>query len=147
MRMRITDRAGNPQRGWSLIESLAAIVVVGIGITLFAKVQRMTSRDSSVNSKTLLAGKMIENYLEDTRIYIAKTKSNSPAYTGWTGFPTSIAASPANNNIKLVCTVSTAYSPKDGATVLDVRKLDIVTTWTSPYADTLKVTTYVSKKF
>ena len=31
----------------------------------------MSSRDSSTNSKILMAGKMIENHLEDTRILIA----------------------------------------------------------------------------
>ena len=47
---------------------VAAIVVVGIGITLFAKVQKMTNRNSATNSRILMAGKMIEKHLEDTRI-------------------------------------------------------------------------------
>ena len=141
MRIWKVNRIGNSQRGWSLVETLAAIVVVGIGITLFAKVQRMSNRDSTVNSKILIAGKMIENHIEDRRISIAQNPT--------TNFPpgniTINAAAP--NYIKIVSTVSSAYSPKDGALVADVKKLDIVASWTSPYADSLKVTTYVSKKF
>ena len=142
--MRIFNVSGkdNFQRGWSLIETLAAIVVVGIGITLFAKVQRMTGRDSSVNSKILIAGKMIEDQIENVRINIAQNPTtNFPPSSG------SSSASASNNWIKLVWTVSTAYSPKDGATVADVKKLKIVASWTSPYTDSLEVTTYVSKKF
>ncbi|MEO7425048.1 MAG: type II secretion system protein [Fibrobacteria bacterium] len=129
------------QQGWSLIETLAAIVVVGISVALFTKVQRMTSRDSGTNSKIFLAGKMIEKHLEDIRISISKDTINN--------FPPKNDSIPAAapSFIKLNTTVSTANSPKDNAAVANVVKLDISATWTSPYKDTLKVTTYVAKRF
>ena len=129
------------QNGWSLIEALAAIVVVGIGITLFMKVQGGTSRTSATSSKILLAGKMIEKHLEDTRITISRdTVKNWP--------PRSLTIAPVPpDNIKLVSTVSSAFSPKDGALVANVVRMDIVVTWTLPTPDNLTVTTYVSKRF
>jgi prepilin-type N-terminal cleavage/methylation domain-containing protein len=138
---RKTNDLAHAQRGWSLIEVVAAIVVVGIGITLFTKVQRMTSRTSSTNSKILLAGKMIEQHLEDMRILIARdTLRNFP--------PVDLTISPsAPNNITLVRDISPALSPKDGAVVNNVVQVDIKTSWTAPYPDSLKVTTYVSKRF
>jgi prepilin-type N-terminal cleavage/methylation domain-containing protein len=129
------------QRGWSLIESLAAIVVIGIAVALFTKVQHMTNRDSGTNSKILLAGKMIEKHLEDTRIYIGKDTINN-----WP--PRSNTLSPtAPEFITLVSQVGPAFSPKDGAPVNNVVRMDILTYWTSPYTDSLKVTTYVAKRF
>jgi type II secretory pathway pseudopilin PulG len=129
------------QQGWSLIETLAAIVVVGISVALFTKVQRMTSRDSGTNSKIFLAGKMIEKHLEDTRINISQdTIHNFPPISK------TIAAT-APSFISLKSTVSAATSPKDGLPVANVVKMDIATYWTSPYPDSLKVTTYVAKRF
>jgi Tfp pilus assembly protein PilV len=137
----IRGEAPRRQDGWSLLEALAAIVVVGIGITLFTKVQRMTSRDSSTNSRILMAGKMIEKHLEDTRILIAKD-----TVANWPPKSKTIAAK-APNNITLVSTISPALSPKDGAVVANVVQMSIMTYWVNPYKDTLRVTTYVSKRF
>lgn len=134
-------RSPSDESGWSLLEALAAIVVVGIGITLFTKVQRMTSRDSSTNSRILMAGKMIEKHLEDTRILIAKD-----TVANWPPKSKTIAAT-APDYITLVSTISPALSPKDGAVVQNVVQMSIMTTWVNPYKDTLRVTTYVSKRF
>lgn len=136
--------SGNPRHremGWSLIEALAAIVVVGIGITLFAKVQKMTNGDSATNSRILMAGKMIEQHLEDTRILIAKdTLKNWPP-------PNKIIAATEPNFITLESRRSNAFSPKDGGLVINVVRLDIIAHWKNPRVDTLKVTTYVAKRF
>ncbi len=141
--MRINNRASNGirERGWSLIEIMAAIVVIGIGVTLFAKVQKMASQQSSTNSKMLMAGKLIEKYLEDTRIKIsADTIRNWPP-ADTTIFPV------APNYIILVSTISDALSPVDGAVVVNVKRVDIKASWFIPYADSLKITTYVAKRF
>ncbi len=134
-------KTGGRERGWSLLETAVAIVVVGIGIALFLKVQKMSSRNSTTNSRILMAGKAIESFLEDTRISIAKD-----TLTNWPPVSKTVAAA-APNFIKIVSTVGPAYSPKDNALVANVVRMDIVTSWTTPYADTLKVTTYVSKRF
>lgn len=129
------------QRGWTLIEVLAAVVVVGLGLVLFMRVQHSSNRGSGENSRILQAGKAIEQFLEDTRIRIAKDTTNN--------FPprdTTVAGA-APNFITITSKVSNALSPVDGAVVLNVKRLDIAATWTRPYKDSLKVTTYVSKRF
>jgi type II secretory pathway pseudopilin PulG len=129
------------ERGWSLIETLAAIVVVGIGIALFVKVQSMSSRDSSTNSRILMAGKMIEKHLEDTRIFTAQDMLKN-----WPPKDKTIPPV-APDYLTLVSKVGKAYSPKDGALVPDVVRMDITVSWTNPKKDSLKVTTYVAKRF
>jgi type II secretory pathway pseudopilin PulG len=129
------------QRGGSLVEVLAAIIVVGIGIALFTKVQSRTSKDSGQNSKMLIAAKMIERHLEDTRIHIFKDTTNN-----WPPKTVTIASTSADS-IKLTRTVSDALSPKDNAVVANVKKLEIKASWNRPRKDSLVVTTYVAKRF
>jgi type II secretory pathway pseudopilin PulG len=134
-------RGKEGQRGWSLLEAVAAIVVVGLGVSLFVKVQGMSRRGNTTNSKVLVAGKLIEGFLEDTRITIARDTIRN-----WPPVGRTVAAAPPHN-IKVVSVVSSAASPKDGAVVANVVRMDITASWTQPYADTLKVTTYVAKRF
>lgn len=129
------------QKGWTLIEVVAAVVVVGLGIMLYMRVQHSSSREAMTNSHIMVAGKQIEKFLEDTRINILKdTLANWPPVDR-----TVAAAPPANITVK--STISPAYSPEDGALVANVVRMDILATWTQPYRDSLKVTTYVSKRF
>lgn len=128
------------QRGWTLIEVLAAVVVVGIGLLFFTRVQHSSSRGSGENSRILIAGKMLEKYLEDTRIKIAKDTVN------WKPVNATLPAA-APDYITIRSTVSPAKSPVDGAVVNNVVRMDLVASWTRPYADSLAVTTYVSKRF
>lgn len=129
------------QRGWTLIEAMAAVVVVGIGVLFFTRVQQSSSRGSGDNSRLLVAGKMLEKFLEDTRITIARdTLANWPPVSR-------TVAGTAPSFITIKSTVSPAVSPVDGAPVANVVKMDLKASWTRPYADSLKVTTYVSKRF
>ena len=129
------------QRGWTLIEVLAAVVVVGIGLLFFSRVQHSSSRGSGENSRILVAGKMLEKFLEDTRITIARDTTHN-----WPPVTRTVAAV-APDYITIRSTVSPAYSPVDGAVVNNVMRMDLVASWTRPYADSLAVTTYVSKRF
>ncbi len=129
------------QRGGALIEVLAAVVVVGLGLVLFMRVQHSSNRGSGENSRILQAGKAIEQFLEDTRIRIAKdTLLNFPPKD-------STVTGTAPNFITITSTVSNALSPVDSTVVANVKRMDIKATWTRPYKDSLKVTTYVSKRF
>jgi type II secretory pathway pseudopilin PulG len=129
------------ESGAGLIEVLAAIIIIGVGIALFMKIQGRTSSDSSRNSKMLVAGKMVEKVLEDTRISIfSDTTKNWPPKDS-TIPPT------APHHITVKRTVSTAYSPIDNAVVNNVKKLVLKATWTHPLKDSLSITTYVSKRF
>jgi prepilin-type N-terminal cleavage/methylation domain-containing protein len=129
------------QRGWSLIEVVAAIVVVGLGVSLYVKVNKMSSSGSGTNSRMLIAGKMIEKHLEDMRIAIAADTARN-----WPPPSLSVPAAPPHR-ISLVRRVGPAHSPKDGALVRNVVRVDLVAQWTLPTRDSLKVTTYVAKRF
>jgi Tfp pilus assembly protein PilV len=124
-----------------LIEVLAAVVVVGIGLLFFSRVQHSSSRGSGENSRILVAGKMLEKFLEDTRITIARDTTHN-----WPPVTRTVAAV-APDYITIRSTVSPAYSPVDNAVVNNVMKMDLVAAWTRPYPDSLTVTTYVSKRF
>ncbi len=128
--------------GWSLLEVLAAMVIIAIGVVLFVKIQGMTSRQSENNTRILKAGHRIEKYIEDLRIKIAQdTIANWPA----PGTNTTVPA--GSDGITLVCHYGAAHSPKDGAVVNDVDSVAITTYWGSATLDTLKISTYVSKRF
>jgi Tfp pilus assembly protein PilV len=130
-----------PESGASLIEVMGAIIMVGIGVALFLRVQGSSTKDSTTNSKMLVAGKMVEGLLEDTRISIFKD-----TLVNWPPKDTVVAAA-APNFIRLSRTVSNAYSPKDGALVNNVKQLVIKASWTFPKKDSVEITTYVSKRF
>jgi prepilin-type N-terminal cleavage/methylation domain-containing protein len=129
------------QKGWTLLEVVAAIVVVGLGVVLFMRVQHSANRDSASNSRILVSGKMIEKFLEDTRISILRdTLGNWPPASRY-------IAPTAPSFVALRSVVGPAYSPKDGILVANVVRMDITALWLLPYPDSLKVTTYVSKRF
>lgn len=129
------------QKGWTLLEVVAAVVVIGLGVMLFMRVQASSSRDSATNSRILMAGKLVEKFLEDTRINILRD-----TLANWPPRDRTVAATPPAN-ITITGRISPAYSPKDGALVANVVRMDILATWTQPFRDSLKVTTYVSKRF
>lgn len=129
-------------RGYSLLETLASIVIIGIGIALFMKMQAMTRREGHGSANMLLAGQLIEKHMENMRITIAQdTNGNWPPPSGVTV---------VEDGITLKRVVSGAVSPVDGGTLDRVRKVDIVTYWgPAPRTplDTLRISTYVSKRF
>jgi prepilin-type N-terminal cleavage/methylation domain-containing protein len=132
----------DPQKGFSLLEVMASVVVVGMGIYLFMKTQGTTRRSGYASSQLKLAGHLIDRHLEDMRITIAQdTIANWPPATGVTV---------VESGITLVRTVSSAVSPRDGAVLSRVRKVEILTYWgPAPRTslDTLRITTYVAKRF
>ncbi len=133
-----TREKGEPENGWTLIETLAAIVIIGIGIALFTRIQIMTRSTSKYNSNLLKAGHLIEANIDSIRTWIARdTLNNWPPSNG----------SATVGVITLTSTVSAASSPKDALNIPHARKVDFTASWGSGPLDTLKVTTYVSRYF
>ena len=132
------------EAGWSLIETLAAIVIVGIGIAIFTRIQTMTRSGSRKNSDLLMAGHMIESDIDSLRTFIAKDTTNN-----WTTFIGNTSVTRNVGRIKLVRTLSTAYSPVPPGTIVvsNVKQVDFVASWGAAKLDTLRVTTYVAKRF
>jgi prepilin-type N-terminal cleavage/methylation domain-containing protein len=136
---RIAHRSGTAgQGGWSLLEMLIAIVVVGLGIMVFMRMQSRSSGISRANANLQRASQLIERHVESMRVRIARDASAWPP-KDTTYFD------PNFQNIKLVRIVGGAVSPKDGVMLTTVRKIDLTVSWGTRTLDTMRVTTYVSK--
>lgn len=135
----LREAAGS--RGWSLLESLFAILVLGMGIMVFMRMQSRSSDISRTNANLHNAARLIEKHVESLRARIAE---NPSLY--WPPRDTSYV-DPTFSNITLMRTVNGAVSPRDGASLPGVRKIDLVVAWGSHPLDTIRITTYVSKSF
>lgn len=126
------------QSGLSLMEILIALVVIGIGVGVFLKMQKGSGTNLAGNSKMMRAGQLVEKHVEAMRIRIAKdTIANwPPKDTTYT-----------ENLLKLQRKITGATSPKTGAALPNVRKVDITVSWGKFRQDSLDVSTYVSKRF
>ena len=132
--------AGRPrsQNGLTLMEICIALVVIGVGVGVFLKMQGSSGNSMSGNGKMMRAGQLVEKHIEAIRISIARdTISNWPPND--TGF--------TETGLKLTRKVSAAVSPKDGTVLGNVRKVDIIVTWGAFKLDSLDVTTYVARRF
>ena len=126
------------QSGLSLMEILIALVVIGIGVGVFLKMQKGSGTNLAGNSKMMRAGQLVEKHIEAMRISIAKdTLANwPPKDTVYT-----------ENLLKIERKVTAAVSPKTGAGLPNVRKVDIIISWGKFRQDSLDVSTYVSRRF
>ncbi len=136
-------------KGLTLLEILIAIIVVGIGSTVYLRVQHMSGGVNRTNSALFRAGQMVEKHIEAIRVQIAKD-TNGLRWVPQNNFIESDSSgSPKLNLTRKVSTV-TAPKPDAGGTyanIPSVRKIDIVVKWGTGAMDSLNVTTYVSKKF
>lgn len=133
-------RPGRAQSGWSLLELLIAMVVLGLGITIFMKMQNRSSGLARGNANVQRAAQLIGRHVESMRVAIAR----DPA--AWPPRDTSFA-DPERPGLFLSRTVLGAVSPKDGAALATVRRIDLAVSWGTRKLDTMKVTTYVSRSF
>ena len=130
--------AARSQHGLTLMEICIALVVLGVGVGVFLKMQGSSGNSMSGNGKMMRAGQLVEKHIEAIRIKIARdTISN------WPPKDTSLT----DAGLKLVRKVSAAVSPKDGSVLGNVRKVDIIVTWGAFKLDSLDVTTYVARRF
>lgn len=132
--------AGGPrgQGGLTLIEILIALVVVGFGVVLFLKMQSSSGTRLSNSSHMLQAGQIVEKHMEAIRVKIAQdTVSNWP--------PRDTAY--VENRLNVVRRVSPARSPKTGEVLANVRRVDLSVAWGRRPTDSLRISTYVAKKF
>lgn len=128
------------QRGWSMLELLIALIVFGFGVTVFMRMQTRTSGISRANANMQRASQLIEKHVESLRVRIARDAS------AWPPKDTSYA-DPQFNSLAITRVVARAVSPRDGATLPGVRRIDLTVAWGKNALDTMKVTTYVSKSF
>ncbi len=120
------------------MEIMIAIVVIGIGVGVFLKMQKGSGSNLAGNSKMMRAGQLVEKHIEAIRISVARdTVANWPPHdTGYT-----------DNGLKVIRKITGAISPKTGANLPNVRKVNLTVTWGNSHQDSLDVTTYVAKRF
>lgn len=134
----VTDKRG--ESGWSLLELLIAIIVLGLGIIVFMKMQGRSSGIARSNANVQRAAQLIGRHVESMRVAIAR----DPA--AWPPKDTSFA-DPDRPGLMVKQVVLGAISPKDGASLATVRRIDLTVSWGQRQLDTMKVTTYVSRSF
>lgn len=130
--------ASRGQGGFTLIEILIALLVVGIGVGVFMKMQSSSGTRLSGSSRMLKAGQIIEKHMEAMRIVIAQdTVSNWP--------PRDTAY--VEDRLNVVRRVSPAHSPKSGEPLVNVRRVELSVAWGRKASDSLRISTYVAKRF
>lgn len=130
--------AGRMQQGLTLIEILVALVVVGVGVGTFVKLQRNASARLSANGSLMRAGQLVERHMEGIRIQVAR---DTLAF--WPPRDTVVT----EGRIRLVRRISTAHSPAGGRALPNVRKVDLIVSWGSGHQDSLEISSYVTRRF
>ena len=125
------------QRGLTLMEILIAILVVGVGVTLFMVLQKGSGTRLAGNSSLLKAGQIVEKHMETLRISIARD-----TVANWPPRDTSLV----EVRISLVRKVSEARSPRNTAPLPNARRIDIIAAWGPGPGDSLGIVTYVAKR-
>jgi Tfp pilus assembly protein PilV len=130
--------ARSQQGGWSLLETIMALVLVGLGLFVWSRVQGASWGQSRDNARMQRAGQLIEQHIEAMRVSFAQNPS-----THWPPRDTSFTM----GDLNFVRRVSPASSPKDGQNLPNVRRLDISVAWGRTSLDSINISTYVTLKF
>ncbi len=126
------------RRGFSLVEVIVCMVVIGIiGVSIFS-IQTFSWKRTTNSNRMLVAGHMIEKQIEAMRMNIDQNQNlNFPPLPG----------SLYENGVSLTWTISEAVRPTGNGTIPNARKCEFTAICGSGKGDTLLVTTYLSKMF
>ncbi len=126
------------QSGFALMEILVAMAILGVGFSFILMSDKISWNTTKSSIKMLKAGHLIEKNIEQLRIHI----SSNPA----ANFPPT-DTSFTEDGITFQRKITTAYSPKTGTALSNIRKLEITTAWGSSVNDSLNIQTYISRDF
>jgi len=122
-----------------LIETLLAIVMVGLGLMVWSRMQGASWGQNRSNANMLKGGQLIEKNIESMRLKISQ---NPGVY--WPPKDTTFK----DGEITLVRKIThPAVSPKDSKNLTNVAKVQIVASWGATTLDSIAIITYVSRKF
>jgi type II secretory pathway pseudopilin PulG len=139
MKAKSAMREARPrQGGWSLLETLLALVLVGLGLFVWSRVQGASWGQSRDNARMQQAGQLIEKHIEAMRVGFAQNPG-----VHWPPRDTSFTS----GDLNLVRRVNPASSPKDGQNLPNVRRVDISVAWGRTSLDSINISTYVTLKF
>jgi prepilin-type N-terminal cleavage/methylation domain-containing protein len=128
--------------GFTLMEVLISMVVIGLCTAAFLAFQTSSWSASQKARNTMAAGQLIEKQVEYLRMRIA----SSPKDT----FPVLMAVgnqdSTVAKNITVRWVVANALDIK-GAVMPNVRQVTFTAIWTAPSTDSIVVPTCISKNF
>jgi prepilin-type N-terminal cleavage/methylation domain-containing protein len=131
-------RLPQERRAFTLLEVLASMVMIGIIGSIIFFAQNSSWRKTSKSNGTLIAGHLIERQIEKMRMDIEKDTTTFPPLSGTI----------SENGITLRWQILAAYRPTpDHSVIANVRECSFTASWGSSKEDTLKVSTYLSKKF
>lgn len=111
-----------------------------MGVMVFMRMQTRSSSISRANANMQRAAQLIGKHVESMRVSVARDP------TAWPPRDT-MFTDPDFADLKLKRVVAGAISPKDGAVLATVRRIDLTVSWGIHRLDTMKVTTYVSRTF
>jgi len=127
------------ERGFTLLELLITIVIIGVTTGTIAIFQRSSWSSTRRANFTLIAGQLVERQVEQMRMTIELDPASF-----WP--PTDGSASDTTLGIDLAWSVSNAYDP-DGNTIDNVRNVEYTATWRDAKPETLRVTTTLAHDF
>lgn len=127
------------QKGFTLIEVLMSMVIIGICVAGIMYPEQQKWKLSGTSKRISAATRVIQNKIENLRIAInADTTRFPPIDTSFTTDGINVAM--------VVTAITNGLTPPDS--LPNVRKVVLTGRWTySGKTDSVKVTTYVSKKF
>jgi prepilin-type N-terminal cleavage/methylation domain-containing protein len=125
--------------GFTLLELLITIVIIGVTTGTIAIFQRTTWSSTRRTNFTLIAGQLIQRQVEQMRMAIELDRDSF-----WP--PANGSISDTALGIKVGWTVSDAHDP-DGNGIDNVRGVEYVASWMGSRPDTLRVTTSLGHDF
>lgn len=136
--------AGNAE-GFTLVEILLAIGILGITVYIFMLGQGASFIKTGENNRKLTACHVIDKQIEYQRMTIAMNPDvNYEAFKSLGS--TTIVDNTVTPPVTVDWVITPAYDPNNKV-IENVRQVDLTASWGSGADDTLKVTTFISRNF
>jgi prepilin-type N-terminal cleavage/methylation domain-containing protein len=131
--------------GFTLMEILITMIVIAISTGSFIWWQRVTWDQTKKSNRTMVAGHIIEKQIEARRLTISQNPTAN--YAAFKALPeTTIVDNSVKPSVKVRWVISPTYDPT-GVEIAKVRRVELIASWGSTKADSLRVVTCISEKF
>ena len=121
------------QKGFTLIEVVGAVVIVGLAITAILGMFSISNKSRAANTKKFIAYNLLQRKIEETKLigFAETINENIPNPYGIQGYTLTVARQPP---------------PYNGNSFL--KKVDVTITWSSPFGGTQSetISTLIAKR-